>query len=444
MKRVLIIAGSDSGGGAGIQADLKTVSALGVWGSTAITALTAQNTRTVAAIHEVPASFVTVQIRTVLEDIDCDAIKVGMLHSARIVRAVAEAVPEGIPLVLDPVMTAKGGQRLLSEEAAEALKETLLPRSFLVTPNIPEAEELSGIKISSVRDMEQAAERILERGPEAVLVKGGHMEGPQVVDILAASGKIHRFTHGRLSTRNTHGTGCTLSSAAAAFLALGEETVEAVRKARRFVRSAMRAGPAVGEGNRPLDHLWNLKREAERYRVIKELERAFESLKELGFVRLVPEVQSNLAYALPWAEEFEDVAAFPGRIVRLGDSIAAPAGPEFGASRHVARVVLTAMALDGAFRSCLNIRYGSDVLGAMEKGGLTAAHFDRAEEPPDKKAREGSTLEWGTWKVLEELGKIPDAVCDRGETGKEPMVRLLARTPGEIVEKVRRILENLS
>lgn len=255
--RVLIVAGSDSGGGAGIQADIKTVTALGGYAATAITALTAQDTRTVHAVHAVPADFVAEQMRVVLADIGADCIKTGMIHSAPIIEAVAHAAAgygEGIPLVVDPVLVAKGGASLLEASAMRALGTTLIGRADLVTPNIPEAERLTGLTIATVDDMARAAERIRELGPKAVLVKGGHLSSDEITDLLSHTGGIERFHARRIESRHTHGTGCTLASAIATGLAQGMGLVDAVTRARRYLRSAIEAAPGYGAGHGPVNH----------------------------------------------------------------------------------------------------------------------------------------------------------------------------------------------
>ncbi len=441
MKRVLIIAGSDSGGGAGIQADLKTVSAFGAWGSTVVTALTAQNTQGVKSIHPVPPSFVAEQIKAVLEDIGADSVKVGMLGNAEVVHTVAELVRGLRPIVVDPVMIAKGGARLLEPQAVSALKSELLPLATVLTPNIPEAEALSGRTIRSIADMESAAESLRRSlSIEAVLIKGGHLEGEEVCDVLVTAEGSKRWVGPRLATRNTHGTGCTLSSALAALLAEGIELKEAAGRAVSFVRLAMKSGPAIGGGHRPLDQLASLKREAQRYAITEALGDALSRLQSLPFHVLVPEVQSNLAFALPFAESPEDVAAFPGRIIKVGKRITAPAPPAFGGSRHVAKVVLTAMRFDPELRCCCNIRYGADVLRWIEQAGLSSARFDRKNEPPEVKAREGATLEWGTAEALRSAGGAVDVIYDEGDIGKEPMVRVLGTDPASVVEKIEKIL----
>jgi hydroxymethylpyrimidine/phosphomethylpyrimidine kinase len=257
--RVLSIAGSDSGGGAGIQADLKTFAALGCFGMTAITALTAQNTCGVRAIHAVPSDMLRAQIDAVLEDIGADAVKVGMLHSPEIVRTVAQAIDRHqlSRVVFDPVMVATSGAKLIDDPAIAVLVTELFPRAALITPNLDEAALLVGRPLTSAQDMAQAAAELIVRGARAVLLKGGHLAGDTVMDLLLqASGEPLWLQAPRIDTANTHGTGCTLSSAIAAHLALGATLAEAVQQARDFVRQALQAGASVktGQGEGPLNH----------------------------------------------------------------------------------------------------------------------------------------------------------------------------------------------
>jgi hydroxymethylpyrimidine/phosphomethylpyrimidine kinase len=264
--RLLTIAGSDSGGGAGVQADLKTFAAHGAYGMSVITALTAQNTREVRAVHEVPPEMVAAQIDAVLEDIGADAIKIGMLASAEIVRAVAGSLRRWlaaapVPVVLDPVMIAKSGDRLLRADAVEALRTDLLPLAALVTPNLPELEALTGLAIGTEEERLAAARKLSACGP-AVLAKGGHAEGEEVVDLLLErDGRVHRFAHPRLHTPSTHGTGCTLSSAIAARLGAGEEMPRAVAGAIDYLAGALAAAYPLGagDGHGPVNHLFELR-----------------------------------------------------------------------------------------------------------------------------------------------------------------------------------------
>lgn len=257
--RVLSIADSDSGGGAGIQADLKTFSALGCFGMTAITALTAQNTMGVRAIHPVPPDMLAQQIDAVVEDIGVDAVKIGMLHAADVVHAVSAAIARHqlTRVVFDPVMVATSGAVLIDDAAIAVLVKELFPRADVITPNLDEAGLLVGRPLHSESDMESAATHLLAMGSKAFLLKGGHLQGEVVADLLAhASGERTWMRDSRIHTANTHGTGCTLSSAIAAFLALGQNLSEAVQSARDYIRGALQAGAQVraGHGSGPLNH----------------------------------------------------------------------------------------------------------------------------------------------------------------------------------------------
>ncbi|MGC2854453.1 bifunctional hydroxymethylpyrimidine kinase/phosphomethylpyrimidine kinase [Novispirillum sp. DQ9] len=255
--RVLIIAGSDSGGGAGIQADIKAVTCLGGFAMTAITALTAQNTRGVFGIHAVPEAFVRDQIRVVMEDLGADCIKIGMLATAAIIDTVADALDAfapGVPLVLDPVMVAKGGHRLLEEDAVAALKARLLPRATVVTPNLPEAGVLIGRDLRTEADMLAAVDALRALDAQAVLLKGGHLEGDDLLDLLITPDTVSRYHGRRLDTAHTHGTGCTLASAIATGIAQGLDLPAAVARARDYVRVAIETAPGLGHGHGPLNH----------------------------------------------------------------------------------------------------------------------------------------------------------------------------------------------
>jgi hydroxymethylpyrimidine/phosphomethylpyrimidine kinase len=264
MRTALTIAGSDSGGGAGIQADLKTFAAHGVYGTSAVTAVTAQNTMGVTGLHAIPADMVTAQIEAVAGDIGVDAVKIGMLANAAIVEAVAAAI-EALDLpqvVVDPVMMAKRGDRLLEDEAVATMRTELLPRAHVVTPNIPEAEVLAGMTITSLADMHRAGQRILALGPRVVLVKGGHLRGTEApheaVDVLCTSAGDREFRAPRLAGRNTHGTGCTLSAAIAANLALGRQDEDAIERAKEYLTGAIGNAPGIGRGHGPLNHFWRV------------------------------------------------------------------------------------------------------------------------------------------------------------------------------------------
>ena len=258
--RVLIIAGSDSGGGAGIQADIKTVTALGGYAATAVTALTAQNTEGVQGILPVPPDFVRQQIVSVLSDIGTDSIKTGMLLDHGVIEAAAAAIEAGAPgaaLIVDPVMVASTGARLLDERAFDALERRLIARATVVTPNAPEAEALTGVRITDLDSMRRAADALLKLGAKAVMVKGGHLPGETLRDlVVTAAGESFVLEAQRVETRHTHGTGCTLASAIAVGLAQGLALRPAIERAHQFVQGAIRAAPGFGRGHGPLNHAW--------------------------------------------------------------------------------------------------------------------------------------------------------------------------------------------
>ncbi len=257
IKRAMTIAGSDSGAGAGIQADLKTFAALGVYGTSVITTITAQNTLKVVQVLELPPDLIAAQIDAVMSDIGADAAKTGMLANSEIIGVVAERVRSlGIPnLVVDPVMVAKSGDRLLQEQAVHALREDLLPLATVVTPNIPEAEVLVGYDIESMDDVHRAAREIARMGPANVVIKGGHGQGP-ATDLLYSEGLVREFTSPRVETKNTHGTGCTFASAIAAYLAMGRSVEQAVYHAKEYVTEAIKAAYPLGRGHGPVHHFY--------------------------------------------------------------------------------------------------------------------------------------------------------------------------------------------
>jgi hydroxymethylpyrimidine/phosphomethylpyrimidine kinase len=283
--------------------------------------------------------------------------------------------------------------------------------------------------------MKKAARRIYELGAKHVVVKGGHLKG-MAIDILYDGRRFDEIGSKRIETKNTHGTGCTFASAIATLLARGETVSEAVRKAKTFITMAIQSGLPFGKGTGPTNPFAYILREMERYRVIQELKKAVESLKENKVGDLIPEVSSNLGYALPQAEGVEDVAAFPGRIARYKDSVSTFGDPEFGSSKHIANIILTVMKCDPDYCSAMNIRYSKENVTQLKKKGFFVGHFDRRLEPKKVKEREGSSLEWGVGEVLRKMKRVPDFIYDEGDVGKEPMIRVLGRNPVEVIGKI--------
>lgn len=423
MKTTLTIAGVDSGGGAGIAADLKTFAALGVHGTCVITSVTAQNTRGVMNSYDIPVSFIKEQFDAVTGDIRIDCAKTGMLSSPGIVRTVAKLVKkEKLPLVVDPVMAAEAGGELLKDEAVSVLIEELLPLALVVKPNVSEAERLSGLKIKNIKDAEKAAKKIHDLGAKAVIVTGGHLEGTDVL----FDGE-YTYIEGKLLKGGTHGSGCTHSAALTAEIAKGASLAEAARRAKRFVEYAILAGVKIGGGAAPVNQLAYTLAEAEKYRVIKNVEEAVEMIEKSMAAELIPEVGCNLVMAVSSASSFSDVAAVSGRIVKLKGLAHAVGCVSFGASSHVARIALTAMQFNNSMKAAMNIRYSEEALSACEKLGLGIATFSREDEP------EGvSTMEWGVSEAIKSASRVPEVIYDKGGVGKEAMIRLLGRDAVEV------------
>ena len=428
--RALTIAGSDSGSGAGIQADLKTFAALGVYGMSAITSVTAQNTVSIKAVQDVRPTVVKAQIRAVVEDIGVDAAKVGMLHTTPVIKAVAEELKKyKFPIVVDPVMIAKSRARLLEQKSMHSLIEEIFPLATVLTPNALEAEALTGGKIRNIDDAKKAAEKISEMGPKAVIVKGGHIpQGNTVTDVLFYEGHFHTFETEKLEGKSTHGTGCTFSAAIAAELAKGKDVVEGAETAQKFVAKSIRFGFPLGRGYGPVNQLANLYNECERYAVIKNLTEAVEILESSPEVaKLIPETNSNLVMALPYAESHLEVVGIPGRIVGTTRGVKASSCPRFGASRHVADTVLTIMKHNLTIRAGMNIRYSEKIVEICEKTGLVVSFYDRREEPAEIKKVEGMTTRWGAEEAIKRVGRVPDVIYHKGDWGKEPMITLLGK-----------------
>jgi hydroxymethylpyrimidine kinase/phosphomethylpyrimidine kinase len=429
---VLTIAGSDSGGGAGIQADLKTFAALGVHGTSALTSITSQNTTGVINAFDMPVAIIESQIRAVANDMDIAYAKTGMLSSSEIITKVAELVREyKIPLIIDPVMAAEAGGSLLKSDAVKTLKEELIPLATIITPNIHEAEVLSGLRIHDMEDAKESARSIVDSGANAVIITGGHLDG---TDLLYDNSDF-TLIEGELVEGGTHGAGCTYSAALTVFLAQGATLKDAAAGSKLFVTRAIIESRPVGKGVGPVNPIWHVLETAQRYEAILDVKKAANILElSKDFVHLIPEVGCNIASAIPHASEIDQVCALDGRIIRSGSKVWAAGCPAFGASRHVAKIVLAAMHHNRDLRGAVNIRYSDEILNVINGLGLTVATFDRKHEPSGV-----STMEWGTNTAIESYKKthhqIPDVIFDLGGVGKEPMIRIISHRAVDAAER---------
>ncbi len=445
IPRGLTIAGSDSGGGAGIQADIKTMESLGVFAMSVITSVTAQNTRGVFKIQDIEPNVVSAQIDAVLTDIGVDATKTGMLSNEDIIKTVAGKIKEHSieKLVVDPVMIAKAGTPLIKEEAVNTLIEELIPNAYLLTPNIEEAKVIAEMKISSVSECIKAARKISELGVGNVLIKGGHLAGEDSLDILYKDGEIHKFSEKRIVTDNTHGTGCTLSAAITAELAKGKDIVNAVKEGKDFVTRSIKYSLPLGIGYGPVYHLAYLINESQRYKVLTELREGIKLLEANDkLIELIPEVGSNLVCALPYAMNEREIAGVEGRIVRLGNGVKAVYCPWFDVSKHMAKA-LFAMRKYTDVRAAINIMYSDEIIDICNKMGLIVSNFDRKYEPEEIRHVEGMTTVWGIEYAISKVDRIPNVICDLGDVGKEKLIMIFSDSVREIVDNVIHIAENI-
>ena len=444
MTRVaLSIAGSDSGAGAGVQADLKTFSALGVYGCTAITVITAQNTQKVSGIFEIETEIIRKQINSVMTDIPPDAIKIGMVYSKEVIHAVSKFLLDSKrPVVLDPVLAAGSGAKLLLDNALEYFILELIPTSTLITPNLMEAEKLTNIRIKGETEAIEAAHAIKKLGAKNVIIKGGHFSKKCVTDFfLDSGGRIVKFSNPRVGIKETHGSGCNFSAAAAAFLARGFSLKDACNLANQYVYKAINNVLKVGKGIAVTNPISDMYQDANRYNILQQLQLTISKIQEVNnFGKLLPETQSNLVFALPDAKTVLDVAGVKGRIVKIGRMARPASNIEFGASKHVASAVISYMTVDRSVRSGMNIKYDKKIL-MLCRSFFPISDYDRRKEPRNIKKKEGMTIFWG---IKNALIKNPNAriIYHRGDIGKEPMIMIFGTDPSEVYNNTKMILEN--
>ena len=449
MKSVMTIGGSDCSGGAGVQADIKTFSALGVYGTSVVTAITAQNSYGVQTKQEVPVELVRAQIESVMSDkgLCADYAKTGMLYSSAMIEVVAKELKRyKLPFVLDPVMKAGSGGLLLKDNALKTLIKLLLPICTVITPNVPEASVISGLNIRTKEDVAEAALRLHEMGAAAVIIKGGHLEheiaAGRATDLLydaefkEISSEYVKLKKGII----VHGAGCSFSAALAAELAKGNTFHDAALSAKKFVHDAIRCGEEVSDLI-IVDQVHGLREDANRYWVLKNVTEAVRMLKNTpNFKNLIPEVGTNIGMAIADAESEHDVAAIDGRIITTKDGIHAGC-VDFGVSNHVARLILAMMKHDKRKRSAINVKYSKELIDVCKEFGLAIASFARDKEPVNVK-----TMEWGVMDAIRNFSvdeKAPDVIYDLGAVGKEPMIRIFGDTAVEVAGRVKTIVEGV-
>jgi hydroxymethylpyrimidine/phosphomethylpyrimidine kinase len=435
---VLTVAGSDSGGGAGIQADLKTIEACGGFGTSAVTSVTAQNTTGVESTHVLPVEEIEAQCSAVLSDFDVAAVKTGMLATADVVELVTDRVADlDAPAVVDPVMVAASGDRLLAREA-ESAYEGLVSEATLVTPNADEAAVLTDVDPADEATAREAGERLVGMGADAALVTGGHIGDDAVVDVLVTGDSVETFRHPRVDTAATHGSGCALSSAIATHLARDADLPAAVGSGVELLARAVRYNLDVGEGPGAVHHLVELRDEAARESTAEAVRRVVDAFEDRDVCPLVPEVGTNVAGATPYAERPDEAAAVEGRITRTRSGARANRGVRFGASTYVAGAVLAAREVDAGIRFGANVRY-NDVANAFDAAGIPVAAFDRDEVgaaggDDASDADTGGTDGDGKLSTARGVQRAVTALADAGaDVAGEPVAAVDSGAPGEAI-----------
>lgn len=447
MKKALTIAGSDSSGGAGIQADLKTFSALGIYGSTVITALTAQNTKTISDVLIVEPQFFKKQLITTMQDIKFDAIKIGVLYDNPIIDTVYSLLNDiSIPLIIDPVLISGTGIQLLKDDALENFKKKIIPLSYVITPNLFEAELLTKTTIRNKNDIITAIKILLELGAKNAIIKGGHkvIDGDKVIDTLAYGKKsnIFRISRKKLELAETHGTGCNFSSSLTSFIAKGFPLKISFKMANRYVYSALKKSIKIGSGVNVTNPSNNLYIYSEKYKIIKSLQNVLDSIIDMkNFYKLIPETKTNFVYSIERPQTNRDVAAVDGRISQIGSRIRYPNIARFGTSRHVANALIIANRKNHLFRAAINIKNSPEILKICQKN-FSCSFYSRNLEPPKIKNIEGSSILWGLKQAFQKNPSL-EVVYHDGDYGKEPMIIIFGNNPIELTNKIKLILSRL-
>ena len=441
----LSIAGSDPCSGAGIQADIKIFSSLGVYGSSAITAITVQNTKEILEIFPIPSEIVIKQIKLILEDINIESIKIGMVYDESIITKIYDILKnESIPITIDPIFTSTSGQNLIKPKAMQQFTQKLLTIATITTPNIKEAIKLSGINIETKEDIKKALQKIKELGPKNVIIKSGeHYSSENSIDTLIDENlQIIEYSNPLLHIPENHGSGCNFSAALSAFISKGHEIPRACSMANQFVNKALQNLLYIGRGNPVVDNSITMTSlAAYKFQVIEKLTTAIKDLEYIkGMGKLIPETQSNFVYAIPNATSITEVAGVKGRIVKMDETkVKASSCIEFGASKHIASAVLSYMTINPTIRSGFNIKYDKKIIGLLQTF-LKVSEYERQMEPLEFKEKEGYTIPWG---IKESLRREPNAnvIYHKGDIGKEPMIIVFGQNPTDIIEYLKRIID---
>lgn len=444
-KTVMSIGGSDPSGGAGIQTDLKAFNLLGLHGTTTITSITVQNTQRVSRVQPLSTDLIEEQIDVLMDDFDIQTVKTGLLCNDDIISLVGKKTKEyNWTLIVDPVIGATTGDQLADINEINTLQTNLLPQSFLITPNLHEAETLTNTSIKSIADIKKAAKILKKMGATNVLIKGGHLQTEQANDLFYDGKQYHQYSLPFITQKKAHGSGCTLSALITGYLALGKNTADAINNSKHLLWQMIQEGFFPGKGvdmlnTSPsiLQHAPHPMHSTDHFKVWHMLQQSIEHICTELPRSFVPEVGINIGYALPNARNADDICALNGRIIKKKNGVQQCGQLSFGGSKHIASIILAAMNQHPTLRSAMNIQYTKENLSYCKQTNLTIASFNRANQPKTI----DSTMEWGTTQAIQNKTNIPDVIYDLGSIGKEPMMRLIANNPKNLLEKLKIIIQ---
>ena len=441
-KIVMSIGGSDPSTGAGIQTDLKSLTLLDIHPTTIITSITVQNTQQVKKIHPLPVKLIEEQIDHIMNDFEINYIKTGLLFNQEIADMVSKKIRQyNFKAVIDPVLISTTKDSLSSNDLKNSIIKNLIPNSYILTPNLNEASNLSKIKINSLLDMKKAGKILYDLGAKHVLIKGGHQTSDKAIDIFYDGTSFQQISLPKIPDKQAHGSGCNLSALITGYLALGNKPKLAVKKAKHVLWQMIKEGYIPGKGvdvlsvkQHSLKNAPPLDIDEKHFEIWQNLYDSLQLIIKILPREFIPEVGINIGYALENATDYNDICSLNGRIIKDKHDPILCGSLTFGGSKHVASIILGALKKYPYLRSAMNIKYNSEILNACEKAELKISTFNRKNEPKETT----SSMEWGT---IEALNKSVDIIYDKGSIGKEPMIRIIGKNPNDIHKKLSLIIK---
>jgi len=430
---VLSIGGSDPSSGAGIQSDVRTFTSLGVHGLTVVTAITSQNTVKFSKTEAVSSKMIKDQLDVVFSDFTVNAIKIGMVYKDSIIKVIYSKLKNiKAPIVLDPVIRSTTNGNLIEKGALTVYKKLLLPLAFVVTPNVSEAEKLTGVRILTKNNVLKCAQKIRQLGAKNVVITGNQFEKGRIDDFVLEN-STHYYISGKKLQIVNHGSGCNYSASLAVAIASGKSFCEAVKFAKEFAYNSIKSSQKIGKGV-PITNF----KKSELEKSLEESILDFKNLKNI--YSLIPECQTNFVYSKLHPKSIHDILGISGRIIRTGKSVNVAGSIEYGASRHVASTILAVAKKFPSVRSALNLKYDSKIIEKCRRNGFTVLHYDRTKEPSHIKSKENSSVLWGIKNAIKNETDTPDIVFHKGDFGKEPMIIVFGKNPSNVIKKVSNIL----